>query len=278
MEPQKPKRITWANILESFLEIFNLRKGFLYTIRELLLIPGDAIHTYLFEDRSRLSKPFPFFILTTTLAVLIAINLDPFSSQFMEKGYGLEENGEANSSPDSAKSDSALIDLSAEADTLQVENAESIESQEPEVNPQKFVEAFLQEYFSKYMQVTYWLLLPVIALFSYLFFKKQKLFYPEHFVLNTYVAGMQNLMYVVLVPALMVFGGNTIYAVYFIGMVAYQIFAYIHIFKAYSKGAAAWKAVVVIMLSYILFFILFTIVLTVAMFIYIKSAKSGNPL
>lgn len=281
MKPQKPKRITWANIFESFLEIFNLRKGFLYTIRELILTPGDAIHTYLFEDRTRLSKPFPFFILTTTLAVLVAINLDPFSTQFMEKGYGIEENGETSSSTDSTQLDSTALDssrinLSAEVDTLQGGNTELKEPQQP--NPQKFVEAFLQEYFAKYMQVTYWLLLPVIALFSFLFFKKQKLFYPEHFVLNTYVAGIQNLMYALLVPLLMVFGGNTIYAVYFIGMVAYQIFAYIRIFTAYSKRALAWKVVVVILLSYVVFFALFVIILSVALAIYMKSAESGGTL
>ena len=297
MQGPKPKRITWGYIFESFLNIFNLEKGLLYTLQGLLLKPGQTIRVYLFEDREKLMKPFAFFILTSTLAVLIAINLDPLTSE-LAKGnisgtMGNKPFLESDSIPKSQleeNNDSTLLNervgnsASSVQDSLNsIPSLDSLgikEESEPssakEIDPNAIMGELYQKYFGKYAQALYWLLLPVIALLSYLFFGKQKWFYPEHFVLNTYLAGMQNLMYVILVPLLYVFGGNVIYGAYFICTIAYQIFAYRNLFTQYDKLSSTWRAFLCNVLSFVLFTIVFGLLLGIAVGIYMARQMNSS--
>ena len=286
MQDKKPKRISWAFIFQSILGIFNLERGLFYTIRGLCIRPGEILRTYLFEDRSKLTKPFAFFIFTTTLAVIISINLDPFSSQMASGELFKQENTQINGVSADSLLDKKSIDLDSLAlsqdsiinmgvvDTLvSPDGGEKSDPKTPEDFNRIMAEIY-QKYFAKYMQVIYWGLLPFIALFSHLFFKRQKWFYPEHFVLNTYLAGFQNLIYVILVPLLMAFGGNVIYIVYFIIAVGYQVFAYGQLFEKYSKGSVFWRTIVSYMLTFVLFTLVFSIILGVAVGYYIAKIDS----
>ncbi|MEM6634075.1 MAG: DUF3667 domain-containing protein [Bacteroidota bacterium] len=293
MQGPKPKRITWKHIFESFLGIFKLEKGLLYTLKGLLLHPGTTLRTYLFEDRTKLMKPFAFFIFTTTLAVLISVNLDPFSAELMkgnlpqstnigDPGFnGQDSLGviSPNTTKDSiaipqTEEDTAWVGqnttgILSPSDTITSQDTARSQPDPKFQDPNELMGIIYQKYFAKYMQVIYWLLLPVITFFSYLFFAKQKWFYPEHFILNTYLAGIQNLMYVILVPLLYVFGGNVIYGVYFVCSFAYLAFSYGNLFTQYSKLSATWRAILCNVLSFVLFTIVFGFILGIAMGIYI---------
>jgi len=303
MEAQKPKRISWPYVMESFLGIFNLEKGLLYTLVGLTIRPGKTLNTYLFEDRTQLTKPFTFFILTTTLAVLIAINLDPFSASLAKGNFpavnavdaGVDtlrkEKDAALHLGDSSENNHSTVDSSMTAEEVTgpdspSDSLSSTEEKKPAeaMSPDELnavMATLYQKYFAKYMQLIYWGLLPVIALFSYVFFGKQKLFYPEHFIFNTYVAGFQNLIYVILVPTLLVFGGNVIYVIYgayLLLSIGYQAFAYRQFFTKYSKTNATWRAGVCIILSYVLFILLFSIVLGIVVGAYMAKNKDTGAL
>ncbi|MDN5481533.1 MAG: DUF3667 domain-containing protein, partial [Chryseobacterium sp.] len=61
----KPKRIDGHYILHEIEHVLHFDRGILYTIRELLIRPGENIRNFISENRSRLVKPVLFIIVTS---------------------------------------------------------------------------------------------------------------------------------------------------------------------------------------------------------------------
>lgn len=67
----KPKRIDGRYILHEIEHVLHFERGILYTIRELLIRPGENIRNFIRENRSRLVKPVIFIIVTSLIYTLI---------------------------------------------------------------------------------------------------------------------------------------------------------------------------------------------------------------
>lgn len=67
----KPKRIDGHYILHEIEHVLHFDRGILYTIRELLIRPGENIRNFIRENRSRLVKPVIFIIVTSLIYTLI---------------------------------------------------------------------------------------------------------------------------------------------------------------------------------------------------------------
>lgn len=80
--PSHPAPITLKSIFSDGLSvIFNLEKGFLFTIKELLLRPGEALTNYLNGERRYLYyNPFRFAFIAVTISFLIFQSLDFFET------------------------------------------------------------------------------------------------------------------------------------------------------------------------------------------------------
>lgn len=87
--PVALNRIDGSYILKEIGTVLNFDKGILYTIRELLLRPGQCIHSFIHEDRNRLVKPV-IFIIVTSLIYMIAEKVFSFEQGIVETG-GLQE-------------------------------------------------------------------------------------------------------------------------------------------------------------------------------------------
>ena len=72
--PQKLARINGRYILSEIGSVLNFQKGIFYTIKELIIRPGQNIKAFISEDRNRLVKPI-LFILICSLAYSIIIRL-----------------------------------------------------------------------------------------------------------------------------------------------------------------------------------------------------------
>lgn len=83
------KRIDGQYLLDQITTVLNFDKGIFFTIRELLLRPGQCIHTFIHEDRNRLVKPV-IFIIVTSLIYMIAENVFRFQQGIVDTG-GLEK-------------------------------------------------------------------------------------------------------------------------------------------------------------------------------------------
>lgn len=65
------ERINGHYIKYEIQHLFHFEKGFFYTIRELLLRPGQSVRTFLTENRSKYMKPITFIIVTSLIYTLV---------------------------------------------------------------------------------------------------------------------------------------------------------------------------------------------------------------
>jgi hypothetical protein len=65
------KRINGQYIFHEIEHVLHFEKGILYTIRELLIRPGESVRQFITESRNRLVKPVIFIIVTSLIYTLI---------------------------------------------------------------------------------------------------------------------------------------------------------------------------------------------------------------
>ena len=71
-QPIQLKRIDGHYIVHDIEHVLHFEKGILFTIRELLIRPGESIRQFISENRSRLVKPIIFIIVTSLIYTLIS--------------------------------------------------------------------------------------------------------------------------------------------------------------------------------------------------------------
>lgn len=70
-EAAKLKRINGHYIMHEIEHVVHFERGILYTIRELLIRPGENIRKFISDNRSRLVKPIIFIIVSSLIYTLI---------------------------------------------------------------------------------------------------------------------------------------------------------------------------------------------------------------
>lgn len=68
--PKKIERINGRYILSEIGSVLSFQKGIFYTIKELLIRPGQNIRAFISEDRNRLVKPIMFIIISSLIYTL----------------------------------------------------------------------------------------------------------------------------------------------------------------------------------------------------------------
>jgi hypothetical protein len=72
---KKLKRIDAHYISHEIQHLLHFEKGFLFTVKVLLLRPGKSVRDFLFEDRTKYVKPVIFLISTSVICTLIILFL-----------------------------------------------------------------------------------------------------------------------------------------------------------------------------------------------------------
>ncbi|WP_100341302.1 DUF3667 domain-containing protein [Mucilaginibacter auburnensis] len=90
-QPAKVKRIDAHYITHEIEHVLHFERGILYTIRELLIRPGDNVRNFIAGHRSRLVKPI-IFIIITSLIYSIITHLFHIESGYVQY-RGDKENG-----------------------------------------------------------------------------------------------------------------------------------------------------------------------------------------
>jgi hypothetical protein len=70
-QPSELKRIDGHYIIHEIEHVLHFERGILYTIRELILNPGQNIRNYFTHNRTRLVKPIIFIIVTSLIYTLL---------------------------------------------------------------------------------------------------------------------------------------------------------------------------------------------------------------
>jgi len=88
------QRIDRKYIFREIASAFSAERGMLYTIRKMLLRPGESIRQYLTEDRKRYVKPVSFIIVTSLIYTLVShffhIDAKIFQQQLSDETAALE--------------------------------------------------------------------------------------------------------------------------------------------------------------------------------------------
>ena len=69
-EKRTIKRLQVKNLFQSILQAFNLERGGIYTVKQLIIDPGKMVQEYIGTGRLKYSPPIRLLIVTTTLAFL----------------------------------------------------------------------------------------------------------------------------------------------------------------------------------------------------------------
>lgn len=69
--PAQLKRIDGHYIQHEITHVLHFEKGIFYTIKELMLRPGDSVRAFIAENRSRLVKPIVFVIVTSLIYTIV---------------------------------------------------------------------------------------------------------------------------------------------------------------------------------------------------------------
>ncbi|MEM6842955.1 MAG: DUF3667 domain-containing protein [Bacteroidota bacterium] len=149
-------RITIRYLWQEVLSTLSWDKGIFFTIKELLIRPGEAIHKYLAGERKRYSNPIRFLVLVTTIASFITIKLDLFRRLLSE-----------NSSP------------SNEGD-------------------QQFVQDMIL-FLYQYYNIIMFLSVPLLAVLTYLFFRRWGYNYAEHLTLSAFLSAEYMVLYLFII-------------------------------------------------------------------------------
>lgn len=194
------------SIFDDVLDIFNLEKGLIYTTVALTLKPGIAIRTYLYEDRTKLVKPFRFLLLTIALATFVTIQYFQYASSVVnELSSGFKDGYELGAG--SSASDAEAVRMRAEAMTKRLSDIS-------------------KNYFNLFLLAG----VPVVALATLWVFRR-RMNYAEHLVVNSYITGYMTLFYLLLMPLLLVMDFVAMSQVYMVFLLAYSTWSYIQVFQ-----------------------------------------------
>lgn len=150
-------KITISNLLNEFSEsVFQINRGFFYTLKELLTRPGKSIKEYLNGKRKKHFKPITYVLTLSAIYFLI--------SQISGQNTWMDDlvTGFSNGAYDSGK---------------------------------RIIKPSILIWFLKNFAYTTVLLLPVFSFASYISFLGLRTNYFEHIVLNSYITGQQAIIY-----------------------------------------------------------------------------------
>jgi len=151
--------------------VFQMEKGFFFSMSELFIRPGKTIRNYLKGKRKNHFKPVAYVFTLSTIYFLVSRQFDTgtFVEAFLEGA------------------------------------SESMNSDDSEI---RGIVQF--EWFIKHYAITILMLIPIFSLASFFAFYRSGYNYFEHVVLNSYITGQQATIYIFASLMGLVFGQNSI--------------------------------------------------------------------
>lgn len=168
------KRFKLKEIIDEIqASIFNLDKGLFFTTKQLLLHPGNTLRNYLNGQRVNYVRPFPYFFYLGALYIIL-VNL---AGSYTGIGNFLK----------------GIIDASSNRD----------------FTGDIFLANALKWLSNNYIY-SILIIIPFLSLSSYLLFRKQRLNYSEHLIINSFVIGLQLFLAALLTIIQMLFSKHTL--------------------------------------------------------------------
>lgn len=91
IQDQQLPRIDGRYVLSELGSIMNFEKGILYTVREMLIRPGQSVRNFIFNDRNRLVKPI-LFIIICSLIYTLSLQIMKFDDLYINYSFDKDSN------------------------------------------------------------------------------------------------------------------------------------------------------------------------------------------
>lgn len=225
-------KITFKQTLESVINgFFQFDRGLLFTVKELILNPGNSIREYIGGKRRKYYNPFSLIIISSLLLLLInyftkyELGVIAFSNSFIDGIAGAE----------GPKNTTVLLG--------------------------KMIKWFSENY--AYLILS---LLPIISLSTFFAFRKYGYNYLEHLVLNAYIKGVEIILLIVL-SVLSIFIKNESLLAY--GQVNLGILYSFWVYYRFFNSKKRWLRFFHSILTYIYYSLLIVILVVILLVILI---------
>lgn len=210
----KVDRINLPNFLSEVSEsVFQINRGFLYTLRELFIRPGKSLREFLNGKRKNHVKPIAYLLTFSTLYFLI--------TQVTHQNTLMND----------------LISGYINGSTTQA---------------QGFKVPIVLIWFSKNYAYASLLVLPVFSLASYLLFYKFRINYIEHMVVNSFISGHQAVLYSLFAIAENVIKSDIVEAVSLLGAISYTFWVFWQFFSEGSRTINILRSVMTYVLYFMI--------------------------
>ena len=178
--------------------IFNLEKGFFFTLKKLFTTPEEVIDAYLNGQTKKYYNPIRFFLIWVSLQVLITVSFNIWENQFDQVSVLYEKMGLINT----------------EADRVRMKK--------------------IAGYTQNFLTIIPLFLIPFFSFMGYKLFSKKKLYFAEHCIINAYVISLSTIIGLLGAICYAIFPSLISYS-FIIGISSF-IFFYAFIYKRYFKS------------------------------------------
>jgi hypothetical protein len=187
-------RFTLKHALHDFIHTFtHVDSGLFFLMKELFIRPGVVAKEYIEGRRKKYFNPIQYLILGVALSTFLLVQYNLMGP--VSGDFKPEAYSQLN---DSAK-------------------------------------MFLQfkEFIYKYFNLLLFIAVPVMALFSRLFYRSSGYNYAENVIMNVFLAGQRTLIFILLAPFLFLFRNHWYITIgaYYIGWIVYVGWAYVQFFN-----------------------------------------------
>tara|TARA_Y100001935_G_scaffold121525_1_gene100546 strand:+ start:9593 stop:10342 length:750 start_codon:yes stop_codon:yes gene_type:complete len=200
--------------------IFQLDRGFFFTLKELFVRPGASIRDYLNGKRKQHFKPIAYVLTLSTVYFLIS-KLTGQNTWMGDIITGISHGA-----------------MESEKDLM--------------------IYSFLS-WFSDNFAYTTLLLLPVYSLTSYVSFKRFGINYPEHVILNSYIIGQQAIIYTLFAFIRLISDHEIFEMLSFIFSFLYAIRVFYAFFEEGNRLVNILRSVSTYLLFFVFFFMMILI-------------------
>jgi len=215
-------------------DIFQINRGFLFTIKELFVRPGHAIRDFINGKRKPYYKPISFLLVSVTLYIFVAYLLDVDS--FLARSIKNFKDGWDHANQ--------------ERDKLELQTGG------------------IFEWLRTNQTYLVFVFVPIFSLASFIAFVRDKYNYYEHLVLQLYITGQQFIMITIFTCAFFAIP-EILTITILVSCILYSLFAY----KQFFKGRTFIEVFLRYILIQITFIVLYFIISFVAIFIGVGIAK-----
>lgn len=239
MEETPAKRLDFKFVLAEVTAFLSWEKGVPYTTRALVRSPGATIHRYLDGDRSRLTNPVRYLLMSCALTTAAFIFFMPRDQSIRDLERGMELSG-ARTSETTSELESKLEDARTSLKDLDVDAVPTIvrkNSRTALTALDRSLAEQLTEISLTWMNVFLLLALPINASLSWLFFRKSRLNVTEHIAANAYILGFQNFLSLFMVPFAALGYSVSSSTVYMFASFIFQFIAWKQTFRLHSAIA-----------------------------------------